>query len=92
MPYGCGLEPLIQSTFKLKRAQLFSVVLHKKYVYLADYLVVINYLCPEHSPNDAEEQRAAILEKELRRYLRVMDDEGGYYFLVSHLFLFKHIN
>ena len=76
MSYCNGLEPLIECTFKLKRAQFLGIVLHKEYVYLADYLVVINNLCPEHSPDDAKEQRTAILKEELRRYLWVMGDEG----------------
>lgn len=76
MPYGNGLEPLIKSTFKLKRAQLLCIVIHKEYVYFTDYLVVINDLSPEHSPNDAKEQRAAILEEELRRHIRIVGDEG----------------
>ena len=76
MSYGNDLEPLIECTFKLKRAQLFAIVLHKEYVYFADYLIVINDLCPEHSPDDAKEQWSTILEKELRRHFRVMSDEG----------------
>lgn len=84
MSYGNGLEPLVECTFKLKRAQLLGIVLHKEYVYLADYFIVINDLSPEHSPDDTKEQRAAIFEKELRCDFRVMGDEGGYYFLVGH--------
>lgn len=76
MSYCNGLEPLIECTFKLKRAQLLGIVLHKEYVYLADYLVVINHLSPKYSPNDTKEQWAAILEEELGRHLRVMGDEG----------------
>ena len=85
MSYSNGLEPLVECTFKLKRTQFLGIVLHKKYVYFADYLVVINYLCPEHSPDDTKEQWAAILEEELRCYLRVMGDEGRYDFLICHL-------
>ena len=84
MSYSNGLKPLIERTFKLKRAQLLTIVLHKEYVYFADYLVVINDLCPEHSPDDTKEQWAAILEEELRCDFRVMGDEGRYYFLVGH--------
>ena len=76
MSYCNGLEPLIECTFKLKRAQFLGIVLHKEYVYLADNLIVINDLRPEHSPNDTKEQRTAILKEELRRYLWVMGDEG----------------
>ena len=84
MSYGNGLEPLVECTFKLKRAQLLGIVLHKEYVYLADYFIVINDLSPKYSPYDTKEQWAAILEKELRCYFWVMGDEGGYYFLVGH--------
>ena len=84
MSYSNGLEPLIECTFKLKRPQLISIVLHKEYVYLADYLVVINYLSPKYSPDDTKEQWAAIFEKELRCDLRVMGDEEGYNFLICH--------
>lgn len=87
MSYGNGLKPLVECTFKLKRAQFFGIVLHKEYVYLADYLIVINHLSPKYSSDDTKEQWAAILEKELRCYFWVMGDEGGYYFLVSHKFL-----
>ena len=76
MSYCNGLEPLIDCTFKLKRAQFLGIVLHKEYVYLADYFIVINNLRPEHSPDDTKEQWTAILEKELGRHLRVMGDEG----------------
>lgn len=84
MSYGNGLEPLIECTFKLKRAQLLGIVLHKEYVYLADYFIVINHLSPKYSPDDTKEQWAAILEEELCRHLRVVGDEGGYDFLVGH--------
>ena len=76
MSYGNGLDPLVECTFKLKRAQFLCIVLHKEYVYLADYLVLINHLSPKYSPNDTKEQWAAILEEELGRHLRVMGDEG----------------
>lgn len=84
MSYGNDLEPLIECTFKLKRAQLLGIVLHKEYVYLADYFIVINHLSSKYSPYDTKEQWAAIFEKELRCYLRVVGDEGGYDFLVGH--------
>ena len=84
MSYCNGLEPLIECTFKLKRAQLLGIVLHKECVYLVDYLIVINDLSPKYSPDDTKEQWAAILEEELCRYLRVVGDEGRYYFFVSH--------
>ena len=76
MSYGNGLEPLIECTFKLKRAQFLGIVLHKEYVYLADYLIVINDLCPKYSPDDTKEQWAAIFKEELSCHLRVVGDEG----------------
>ena len=94
MSYGNGLEPLVECTFKLKRAQLLGIVLHKEYVYFADYLIVINNLSPEHSPDDTKEQWPTFLKEELCSHLRVMGDEGGYYFLVGHdlyFIVFLHI-
>ena len=76
MSYCNGLEPLIECTFKLKRAQLLGIVLHKECVYLVDYLIVINDLSPKYSPDDTKEQWAAIFEKELRCDFRVIGDEG----------------
>ena len=68
MSYGNGLEPLVECTIKLKRAQFLGSILHKEYVYLADYFIVINDLRTKYSPDDTKEQWAAFLEKELRCY------------------------
>ena len=85
MSYGNDLEPLIECTFKLKRAQLLGIVLHKKNIDFADHLVVINNLRSKHSPDDTKKQRAAVLEEELRRHLRLTSDKERNYFAVSHI-------
>ena len=88
MPYRYGFKPLIKRALKLKRAQLLGIALHKKNIDFADHLVVINNLRPKHSPDDTKKQRAAVLEEELRRHLRLTSDKERNYFAVSHIINF----
>ncbi len=68
----------------MELTQPLCIILHKEYVYFTDYFIIIDNLRPKHTSNDAHEQWSAILKKELRRYLLVMDDKGIYNLFVTH--------